>query len=257
MIEWKNKEPGYYTPEGELIWTWSQLKERRMIAFDEYGEMYKKEIWFKHAYFLEPKGGILVFASNVKYVMKDAFKHSHITGIVLNEGLKELWDRAFCEAQELEFVVFSSTIESIGRSAFRSCYNLKNIEIKSPITQIEGLTFKYCHSLETIKIESPELTYIDEESFAFCTKMHTCIINAPIKHIGMEAFYRCDALKHYNKLTTPKFIHGWAFSGSPAIDDVVHKKYESYFDKNGITDESERERISSIGINAVDLLLNY
>ena len=101
MIDWKNKEPGYYTPKGELIWTWSQLKEKRMIAFDEYGEAYKKEIWFKHAHFVDHKGGILVFESNVKYVMKDAFKYAFITGVVLNEGLKELWDRAFCDAQEL------------------------------------------------------------------------------------------------------------------------------------------------------------
>ena len=257
MIDWRNKEPGYYAPNGTLIWTWSELKSRRMIVLETFEVNETPDVWLKTAMLLEPSGGVLVVDPEIKLIEAKAFNRSLISGIVLNEGLQELWTMAFCDCRSLEFVIFPSTLTGIGRSAFRGCVSLKKVEINSPIAWIEGLTFKYCHSLEEVHIKSSVLTYIDEEAFAYCNKMHTCTIDAPIEHIGMCAFEHCYALKTYNKLTTPTFIHGWAFYGCTTINDVIHQKYQSYFERNGIVDKADQERIATCGIDAVELLMKY
>jgi hypothetical protein len=257
MIDWKNKEPGYYTPEGELILTWQQLKKNRTIGF--YGQsdgFHDDDSHLRWVRYIEPAGGVLVFANTVTDIVSDAFKYVNVSGVVLNEGVQSLWDRAFCHCRNMEFIILPATITHIGRSAFRECESLKSFDLNAPIKYLDGLTFAYC-GLETVHIQSSVLTYIDERAFDMCTDMHTCIIDAPIKHVGMMAFRKCWALKEYNKINTLTSIHGWAFDDCTTIDKLAVQKFKSYFEKNGITDESERERLRRVGIKAVDLFLNY
>ena len=67
--------------------------------------------------------------------------------------ITEIDDYAFRNCNLIESIVFSDSIEKIGKNAFDSCTDLKNIEISSSIKQIEPSSFAYCNHLESIKVD--------------------------------------------------------------------------------------------------------
>ena len=103
MIDWKNKEAGYYTDEGTMLFTWKELEDKQMIFCDTWKSKYRDTAYhYLKACRVEPTGGVLVLPNYMTDIHSDAFKYIDIKGVVLNEGLVNLHNRAFCECESLE-----------------------------------------------------------------------------------------------------------------------------------------------------------
>lgn len=249
MVNWKQKEPGYYTMEGEIIFNWRQLLKKRMIVF-----MDGDDSILQYVRIINPMWGVLVLDETITCVAVEAFSPAFIKGVVLNEGLEEIWDRAFLNRRQLEFVIFPSTIKRIGRSAFRNCYSLKEVEINSVnLNEIGGLAFAYT-DLRKVNIIAQNLIYLDEQIFKCCNEMHTCNIDAPIAEIGNRVFEHCYALKNYKSLSSITYLNWGSLAGCPEFEKLINIKYKKYFSENPEkkgTDEAYNSK------NLINVLLHY
>ena len=131
-------------------------------------------------------------------------------------------DKAFVGALFTK-VVMDDNVTSIGKSAFASCYNLKEVVLPKGITKLEYCTFIYCTSLEKIvnadnithiadgvfaetgivNISLPNVDYIGERAFEYCTYLNEIQLSESMSHIGSGAFNHCSLL---NKITIPEGI---------------------------------------------------
>lgn len=112
---------------------------------------------------------------------------------------------AFEQSQNLESIVMSNKILSIGICSFYMCKMLKEIKFSNNLKIIKKSAFSNCTSLE--KIEIPYGTI----------------------HLGYRAFYKCENLKKITVPETVGFIGNEAFDNCPQL--IVYGKKGSYVDK--------------------------
>lgn len=90
-------------------------------------------------------------------------KRTHLSEVILNEGIREISDEAFMGCKDLEKVVIPSSVKRIGSLAFYGCLKLKELYIPSSVTDIgegaaiidlEDVLIKVeegCHAFESLK----------------------------------------------------------------------------------------------------------
>lgn len=118
-----------------------------------------------------------------------------IKHIIIEEGITRIGDNAFYCNEDLEDVVFPSTLKNIGSSAFYKCSNLKSIDFKGNLEKIDKYAFEYCSSLKEINFPD-EVDSIGQWCFAFCTSLE--IFTMPKKLIsssGQLFLGDCSSLK--------------------------------------------------------------
>ena len=88
---------------------------------------------------------------------------------------------------EIETVVISDGVTSIGENAFFECTSLKNVTIPSSVRTINEGAFFYCEALTDIKI--PEsVTSIGDSAFYYCDALTDITIPESVTSIGDSAF---------------------------------------------------------------------
>lgn len=106
-------------------------------------------------------------------------------------------DEAFEGCTELESIVFSNNINTLGEDLFIGCESLKSIICSNAMKTIDKFTFAYCEALEYIKL--PEgLTRIGKSAFIGCEKLKSIHIPETVTRIGPSVFYKCYDLKEAN-----------------------------------------------------------
>ena len=99
----------------------------------------------------------------------------------------------FSIREQIENVVISEGITTIGKCAFYYCSSLTTITIPNSVTTIRGHAFSYCSSLTSITI--PEsVTSIGRLGFCSCSKLASIHIPKNVKEIGQRAFAGCSNL---------------------------------------------------------------
>ncbi len=97
-----------------------------------------------------------------------------------NNERYEIYRYAFNNCKDLESVIISDNITSIGKGAFEYCYNLKRVTIGNKVTSIGEDAFKCCINLETVSIGS-SLTSIGNYAFNSCAKLVTINYNGTME----------------------------------------------------------------------------
>lgn len=91
---------------------------------------------------------------------------------------------------ELETVVISDGVTSIGEYAFYYCSSLKSVTIPSSVKSIGMGAFYHCDALPNITITN-SVTSIGDEAFKYCTGLKEVTIPGSVKSIGEGAFSNC------------------------------------------------------------------
>ena len=87
--------------------------------------------------------------SNPLYSGELYFNKKLVKDLVIPEGVTQIKDWVFYST-DIETVIISNTVKSIGSSAFSNCYNIKEVTLPNSVTSIGGHAFSGCSSLESI-----------------------------------------------------------------------------------------------------------
>jgi len=112
-----------------------------------------------------------------------------IKKIVIEEGVENIGDYAFCECSSLSSVTMLNTIAYayIGECAFSGCSSLIEIIIPDGITYIGNGAFGRCKSLSNV-ILPESLTTIGPRAFSDCDGIKSITIPGSVTSIGCGAF---------------------------------------------------------------------
>ncbi len=124
---------------------------------------------------------------------------SYITGItslVVQEGVKNLGDRACYGATSLTSVSIPSTVSDIGNGVFRGCTALTEASFGGVVTMDKNV-FYGCTSLKKVSI--PEgTTILAENTFSGCIALEELTLPASLTSIGASTFKDCSNIKTIN-----------------------------------------------------------
>lgn len=111
---------------------------------------------------------------------------------VLPEGITKVGSGVFSMDDQLERVVFNSSIESVGNQAFFQCTSLKAVSMPM-VKELGNGIFYGCTSLEQVDL-SDDITEIPREMFLDCSSLKKAVIPEKVTRIGMRAFKNCSSL---------------------------------------------------------------
>ncbi|MBQ4645256.1 MAG: leucine-rich repeat protein [Clostridia bacterium] len=135
----------------------------------------------------------------------------NIENVVITEGVITIGNYAFAECASLKSVTIPDSVVSIGANAFSTCISLPSITIPDSVTTIGMNAFDECHSLASVKIPDSVKT-IGNYAFDDCGELVSVIIGNGVTIIGDYAFDSCYNLTNVtigNSVTTIGYGAFW------------------------------------------------
>lgn len=115
----------------------------------------------------------LNLAESVESICGDAFTLSGLVKLDDTKNVKMFAYQAFYSCKNLESVVLSEKMESIGQRAFHSCPSLKTVTVSKSLKQLQNFAFADCSALSTIDV-GEGLGNVGAGAFNEC-KALTCV----------------------------------------------------------------------------------
>lgn len=111
----------------------------------------------------------------------------------VREGTSTIADNAFADCSELEAIVFSSSLITIGAFAFKNCEKLLEIDLPDSLDSIEFGAFQNCFGLQKI-IFPRNMLSLGSNAFSSCISLKEVIIPEGIQTIERNVFSQCKQL---------------------------------------------------------------
>ena len=154
-------------------------------------------------------------------------------------------DFAYMNHSEIENVIISNGVTSIGSAAFAVCTNLKTVFVGNGVTSIGSSAFENCTSLTSINIPA-SVTSIGAGAFAGCTNLKTVFVGNGVTSIGNRAFDSCTNLKavFMTRTSSAPSLSGNPFVNTPNLKIYVPVDYYgnilSVYQSNGWSSYSSK-----------------
>ncbi len=140
-----------------------------------------------------------------------AYKNNtEIQHVIISNGVTSIGKTAFNYCSNLSSVTIPNSVTSIGMVAFGSCEKLSSVTIPNGVTRIEGSTFASCKKLSSVTIPN-SVTSIEEMAFESCFELSSIEIPNSVDSIGMSAFAECNSLSSVTIPSSVTFIDMMAF----------------------------------------------
>ena len=156
----------------------------------------------------------------VTAIADSAFRSSDIESIVISDTVRSIGEKAFWSCSQLTSVVIPSSVETIGASAFQSCYALQSVEIPGSVETINEDTFIYCRGLKKVVIHEG-VKAIGETAFWRCYNLTELKIADSVTTIGELAFSEATSLTSLSLGAGLETIGDSAFLGCTALESVA------------------------------------
>lgn len=129
---------------------------------------------------------------SVRRLKHNCFTESGIKDVITTPYLKTIDQSAFSSCTELENVMLSDGLESIGDSAF-SCSALKTIVLPATLKKIQRCAFEYCNNLRNVLLPAGKMTvtynfetYTYSAKLAVSPEVKQLEYHPAYKHFGLE-----------------------------------------------------------------------
>jgi hypothetical protein len=190
------------------------------------------------------KGGNVVIPKNVKIIGEQAFAYmigGSIKSVTIPGNVREIWDDAFLQSDDLTRVTLSEGIKKISPSAFYLCSKLKEINIPKSLEDTSLLQFrskvKLGNQTEDFDIRGNNILYkyngkdadvvipqgvkkINGGAFYGNKSVNSVKIPDGVESIGESAFCNCIYLSRVEIPDSVKSIGASAFDGCSWLSDV-------------------------------------
>ena len=161
------------------------------------------------------------------------------------EGSRAPWVNSKIK-DEIETVVLSDGVTSIGEYAFFECTSLKTVTMPNSVISINKGAFYKCIALLDITFPA-SVTSIGDEAFQYCTGFKEVTIPGSVKNIGESAFYGC----YYDEMDDDYNITYSAGLEKVTIEDGVETiGGYAFYRCNKLNDVTLPDSVKSIGDNA-------
>lgn len=131
----------------------------------------------------------ITLPNSVTKIGKSSFEYSGISNIDLN-NVTEIGSYAFSRTQLVS--LDTKKVTTIGEYAFYYCDDLNNVLFNTSLTELGNNCFSNCRSLNNINfIQNSLLQTIPNYCFSYCTSLNEISIDNNISSIGLNAFYYC------------------------------------------------------------------
>lgn len=158
--------------------------------------------------------------SNPLYYAKNLYVDGElVTEVVIPEGVTELKPYAFAGCN-MESLVISDSVTSIGYDAFSNCQNLKAVVIPDSVTEMGNGAFNRCESLESVVIGNG-VKVISSDTFYQCSKLEELVIGNSVETIGSDSFSDCYKLKSVELPDSVTVIGDSAFYYCSGLENLV------------------------------------
>lgn len=210
---------------------------------------------FKDCQFLSS----VVIPATYEWIGAEAFSGCPITGVTLENGLKEIRERAFYGCSQLKDVTIPRSVTSVGVGAFANCIQMTTISVEpgnAKFCSIDGILYSYdkttllqCPAGKTTWLTTSDGFYsigsdecrvqvIADRAFEGCRYLYSSIsIYSTVTRIGERAFYGCTSLSRVKIPSTVQMIENYAFTScSSGLVIECHKAStaESFANSYGI-----------------------
>lgn len=148
-----------------------------------------------------------------------------LTSYVIDEDIVSIAPFAFCEAYNLQDIIFPASLKRIESSAFSQLRNLAGqLTLPEGLREIGTNAFLTCSSLTgTLKI--PEsVTSIGASAFAECTGITEVILPGTITNLGRGIFGNCTALETVTLGDGLPVLPEYMFRGCSSITELTLPK---------------------------------
>ena len=159
--------------------------------------------------------------TNVDHYYSPFYETSNIKTVTFGKGMQEIGD-IFSGQTQLQKVILSDSVKTIGVNAFKNCSSLTDINIPNTATAILEEAFHWCTSLKNITL--PDSLRILKGSSFMETGLTSITIPDKVSEIGGHAFAYCPDLTTVVLGDSVKFIESGqyaVFNESPNITSVT------------------------------------
>ena len=140
-------------------------------------------------------------------------------------------DYAFQNCHNLEEVVYTRDIVSIGSYAFSDCTSLPAFDVPDTVTSIGSYAFQNCTSLTSMDLSADSLS-IGGSAFYNCIGLTSLEMSSGPASIGEYAFYNCDGLTRVEIPDGIESIGTYAFYGCNNLTSVTVGDTATYIGQN-------------------------
>ena len=165
-------------------------------------------------------------------------RRGEIKKVVIENGVKNIGNKAFCDCVKLTSVEIPSSVTSIGDDAFSGCYNLTSVEIPNFVTSIGNWAFEDCPLITSIEIPS-SVTSIGDMAFNNCYRLNSVTFKGSTPpELGGGAFLSWTITLHVP--ANSREVYENAFK---SVEVVNIKEFLSMTDNEAYTRESDLEGV--------------
>lgn len=159
-----------------------------------------------------------LYFTNVDPVAPWADIRGSIKKIVVSEGIKNLYEKAFTDCYNVTEVSLPSTLIEIGEKVFYGCRSLRSVTIPEGTRYIGYLAFA-TSGLESAVLPGSLISY-DMHVFDRCTQLTDVVISEGIQWLVPYTFRNCTALKNVTLPETMTTIE-YAFVGCTSLESIT------------------------------------
>jgi hypothetical protein len=150
------------------------------------------------------------------------------TTFTVPDGVQDIYDGAFFECTNLQYVELPEGLIIIGSGAFDYCSSLTAVTIPESVTQIMSSAYSDCTALESVTFagaededdgEGEDLV-ISDYAFYVCDSLTEVILPKRVTEIGEYAF-GCTSIEDSSGNEIPTAVEGFMLRGFSAAEDYI------------------------------------
>lgn len=148
---------------------------------------------------------------------------NQINNVVMSDGITSIGMFAFSSCTNIERFVVSKDLKKIGASAFYDCQKLTKFDIPSGVNFIGDYAFHRCYNIRSIDIPDG-VKRIGAYTFHGCGAISELTIGSGVESIGEQAFVNCQSITSIDIPYNTYSIAQNAFSGCNHLSKVTLQK---------------------------------